>query len=105
MAIPKYQGVLLGVEARGTIAKDKTYRVRHGNGAYGTILGKKYQDTMNYYTPTNPQTEPQQDWRTHFKEQVKEALKLTPEEREPYEERAKQHIGRTWFTQYMSERL
>lgn len=105
MGFPTYQNVPLGTEARGTINKDKTYRVRHGNGEYGSVLDKKYQDTMNYYTPANPQTEPQQNWRDKFKEQVKEALKLTPGEREPYEERAKQYLGRTWFTQYMSEHL
>jgi len=99
--IPEYQDNKVGVEVRKTIAKTKTYRVRRGNGAYGSILGRRYQDTMAYYTPTNPQTEPQQDNRDKFKEQVKEALKLSLEERQPYIEMAKRIKGWNWLNAYL----
>lgn len=105
MYIPIYQGTLLGIRARGTIAKDKTYRVRTGNGNYGSSLGRKYQDTMNYYTPTNPQTEPQQANRSHFADIVANALALTEEQKQPYIILAKERGGQSWFTQYMSENL
>ena len=105
MGFPTYQNVPLGTEARGSIAKTKTYRVRRGNGEYGSVLGEKYQDTMNYYTPTNPQTAPQQANRTHFTDYVVLALALTEEQKQPYIERAKKRGGQSWFSQYMSENL
>jgi len=103
MGFPTYQDVPLGVEARGSIAKTKTYRVRHGNGAYGTILGKKYQDEMIYYTPTNPQTVDQQANRTKFADAMASAIALTEEQRAPYKERAREEGGVTWFNIFIGD--
>lgn len=96
---------LMGQEARGSIAKVKTYRVRTGNGHYGSTLGQKYQDTMDYYTPTNPQSGPQQANRANFAGVVADAKALTEEQKLPYIERAKARGGQSWFSQYMSENL
>lgn len=51
-------GVPLGTEIRRTIRKLKddttgavTYRVRRGNGSYGSVAGKRYQDKYKYFVP------------------------------------------------------
>lgn len=46
-----YQGVPLGFEIRRQISKDKIFRVRHGNGFYGSTLGELIQDKFNYVVP------------------------------------------------------
>lgn len=105
MYIPEFRGLLLGHQARGTINKEKIYRIRTGNGHYGSTLGRKYQDTMDYYTPDNPQTEAQQAWRSIHANAVAGAKALTEEQREPYKEKAQKEGGQTWFTIFVREYL
>ena len=103
MGFPTYQNVPLGSEARGTINKDKTYRVRRGNGEYGSVLSQKYQDEMIYYTPTNPQTEEQQANRTKFADAMAGAIALTEEQKAPYKTRAREEGGVTWFNIFIRD--
>lgn len=44
----KYGGVFVGLQIRRDIGKVKTFRVRTGNGHYGSKLGVKYQDQYDY---------------------------------------------------------
>ncbi len=103
MYIPEFRNLPLGKEARGSINKEKTYRVRTGNGHYGSTLGRKYQDTMIYYTPANPQTGAQQANRATFAEAMAAALTLTEEQRIPYKERARAEIRVTWFNVFIRD--
>jgi len=103
MGIPEYQNLPLGAEARGSIAKTKTYRIRHGNGHYGSIQGQKYQDTMIYYTTPNPRTVDQQANRTKFTDAMAGAMALTEEQRIPYKTQAKKEGRVTWFNIFIRE--
>ncbi len=101
----EYYDFGIGVEARGSIAKTKTYRVRTGNGHYGTILGKKYQDEMDYKVVRDPKTEDQQAWRGIFADSVASALLLTEEQREPYKKTAQEEGGQSWISVFIREYL
>ena len=101
----EYYDFMIGLEARKSIARIRTFRIRHGNGEYGSVPGRIYQDQMKYYTPANPQTAPQQEWRDTFSDGVVEALALTEEQKQPYKNRAKEVRGQTWFTIFMSDYL
>ncbi len=95
----------LAIELRKQIAHTTTYRVRHGNGEAGSILGKRYQDIMAYYTPTNPQTQAQQAWRAIVAQANLAAKALTPEQKEPYVLMAKEEGGQTWASVFVREYL
>lgn len=105
MAFPAFQNVPLGVQARGTINKTKTYRVRHGNGYYGSEIEKIYQDTMNYYVTADPKTAQQQTWRGIFADAVAGAKALTEEQKEPYREQARKEGGQSWISVFIREYL
>lgn len=124
---PAYQGIPMAAEARHRIGSTwglktpyfdpekpqyphpqgggKVFRVRTGNGHFGSIAGEKYQDAYDYVPPSNPRTEQQQDWRLHFWEEVRAAQLLSEEEKEPYREIAKRVKGWSWFSAYMSEHM
>ena len=59
---------------------------------------------MGFYTPTNPQTEPQQAWRLIFSNGVDAWHLLNEEEKEGYRARAKD-LNMTGFNLFMSEYL
>ena len=59
-------GIPLGLEVRRSIGKAVTFRVRRGNGNYGSIAGHRYQDKYGYFVPgsiNNPESQPyRQQW-------------------------------------------
>lgn len=59
---------------------------------------------MPFYWPSNPQTVPQQSWRSVFTAGVAAYHALTAPELAPYTERAKR-LHRTAFNVYMSDYL
>lgn len=48
-----YDGIIIGEAIRGTINKERIFRVRRGNGYYNSILGEEYQDQYAYFVPTS----------------------------------------------------
>jgi len=48
-----YSGIIVGIAVRRSIAKERTFRVRHGNGFYGSVDGAEYQDQYTYFVPTS----------------------------------------------------
>jgi hypothetical protein len=44
-------GILLGYGVRKTYNKQKTFRLRRGNGYYNSVKGELYQDVYNYTVP------------------------------------------------------
>jgi hypothetical protein len=48
-----YNGIPIGLAIRGTINKERIFRVRRGNGYYSSILGEEYQDQYTYFVPTS----------------------------------------------------
>ncbi|MBA7681184.1 hypothetical protein ES703_89521 [subsurface metagenome] len=99
----EYYDFGIGVEARGTISKIKTYRVRTGNGYYGSILGQQYQDEMDYKVVTDPKTDNQQANRDKFRQAEAGAMALTEEQREPYKTRAKEEGGVSWLNIFIRD--
>ena len=89
-----YRGRPLGTEVRRQINKEIIYRVRQAS-----------QHKYKYFVPTNPQTVPQQAWRANLTAGNAAALALSPEEREPYIERAKRKKGWNWYHVFMSDYL
>ncbi|MCK4248356.1 MAG: hypothetical protein KAX15_01095 [Candidatus Omnitrophica bacterium] len=89
-----YKGIPVAVQLRRSIGKKIIYRVQHGR-----------QDKYKYFIPTNPQTVSQQAWRANYTAGNAAALTLSPEEREPYIERAKQKKGWNWHNVFMSDYL
>lgn len=89
-----YNGIPLGTEVRRQINKEFIYRVSQG-----------HQFKYAYFIPTNPQTVPQQSWRAVFTAGMTAAMALSPEEREPYIERAKQKKGWSWHNIFLSDYL
>lgn len=54
-----YNGVFIGYGIRRSIAGSTTFRVRRGNGYYGSVLGHIYQDKFTLVIPSsinNPQS-------------------------------------------------
>jgi len=52
---------MIGFGVQGTIGKTTTYRLRHGNGHYGSVLDELYQDKFARVVPSsinNPAGEP-----------------------------------------------
>ena len=43
----------LGMQVRGSWGKNRTFRVRRGNGSHGSVLGKLYQDRYRYFVPSS----------------------------------------------------
>ncbi|MBA7709431.1 hypothetical protein ES703_118349 [subsurface metagenome] len=99
----EYYDFEIGLEARKDITKVRTYRVRTGNGHYGSVLGQKYQDTMNYKVVTDRKTDDQQANRNKFKDAMADAMMLTEEQRTPYKERAKEEREVTWFNIFIRD--
>jgi len=46
-----YEGIPVGIRVRRSIAKRFIFRVRRGNGYYGSVAGFIYQDKMSYFVP------------------------------------------------------
>lgn len=86
-----YRRIPLGVQVRRQINKEIIYRVARG-----------HQYKYPYFVPANPQTVPQQAWRTTFTNGVTAALALSSAEKETYREMAKRKPGQTWFSVFMS---
>jgi len=100
---PLFRNLPLGARARGTINKEKTYRVRRGNGNYASTKGREYQDIMDYYVTADPKTPAQQANRGIFADAVAGALLLTEEQREAYREKARKKGGQSWISVFISE--
>lgn len=55
-----YEGIPIGLAVRGSINNELTWRVRRGNGWWGSLFGKFYQDRFTYTIPSsinNPEGE------------------------------------------------
>jgi hypothetical protein len=70
-------------------------------GVYGIYQRRKMKSgkgyiKMKFYTPTNPQTVPQQANRAKFADAMSTWTSLTPEEKQPYIERAKRRQMKPW---------
>lgn len=86
-----FKGLPGGFSVRGQINKEFIYAVKN-----------KQQRKYPYFIPTNPQTAPQQSWRTTFTNGVAAALALTEGQKDVYKKEAYRRPGQTWFTRFMT---
>ena len=106
-----------GVEIRGKIGSPATYGTRvYGAHDYGagadlfgiwqirTRFGKRVQVREKFYTPSNPQTGPQQAWRAIFTAGVNAWQLLSEEGKQTWREDAK-YKNLTGFNLFMREYL
>ncbi len=101
-----YDGLPVGIRVRGHIKKEVIFRVRVGNGYFGTVAGKLYQDRYPYFVPSsidNPEGQPARD---AFSQAINEWRNvLTEEEKNVYRERAKTIDHMFGYHLYLSERI
>lgn len=108
--------IILGAEVRGHIANNSIWRIRKGNGHYGSVLGKKYQEHFKYYKNIGAPGSDLADWQTVFAECMAAAKVLTEEQKAPYKAMAtdyynkrRNYIGtykcRSWIHFFASEWL
>lgn len=105
--------VPLGMEVRRTIGKLKdditgavTYRVRRGNGFYGSVVGKRYQDKFKYpggINVDNPEGEP---YRRQWIAAVhKWKYDLTEAQKKAYNKRAIKGLRMSGYNLFMREAM
>jgi len=108
--------IIMGATVRGQIAKNSIFRVRPGNGNFGTKKGRRYQDHFRYYDNVAVPGSPHEDRQTIFRQAMTEIKNMTEEERAPYKAMAaayfKRYRGnagtykaRIWTAFYLMERL
>lgn len=103
MPIPSYSGVPLGLEARRDIGKTYTYRVRRGNGFYGSVQGRRYQDRFTYVVPSsinNPEGAPA---RETLAEAVLAWQALSESEKNKWRAKEKSHKGTTGYALFIKQ--
>jgi len=101
-----YDGVFIGYGIRGSIADDKTFRMRRGNGVYGAIDGEVYQDKYDYFVPTsinNTQSEPyRRQWIAAVHKWIYD---LTAEQKNSYQRRASHGLQMSGYNLFMREAM
>jgi len=101
-----YSGIILGVEIRRTIAKDKIFRVRRGNGFYNSILGETYQDQYAYFVPSSINNVEGEPYRLKWAAAVhKWKYDLTDSEKEAYNQRATKGLRMSGYNLFMREEM
>ena len=66
----RYDGIEIGTAIRGSIAKERTFRVRRGNGFYTSKIGTLYQDQFAYNVPSNINNIQSEPYRMQWKAAV-----------------------------------
>lgn len=101
-----YGGIILGRRIRGSINKERIFRIRPGNGFYDTVLGDEYQDQYTYFFPAsinNPESEPyRQQWKASV---AKWKYGLTDSEKEAYNKRASKGLHMSGYNLFMREAM
>lgn len=94
------------IQIRGKIGKFGDPDPRGVLGIYQirTRYGTQVQVKMVFYTPTNPQTGPQQAWRGTFADAVAGWQALTPAQKEVYNNKAK-YKSYSGYNLYLREYL
>jgi len=101
-----YSGVILGVAIRRSIAKDRTFRVRPGNGFYESILGEEYQDQYDYFVPSSINNTESEPYRRQWIAAVhKWKYDLTDSEKEAYNKRVLKGLRMSGYNLFMREAM
>lgn len=110
--IPSAGGIPLGLTARktlyitsGNILTRFVFRVRRGNGAFGSDQKITYQDCYTFVTSTNPDTPAQQTQRSKCAAGTLAWQNLSEDQKQNYRDLAVGSKFATGFTFFMSEYL
>lgn len=101
-----YDGIIIGIAIRGSIADSRIFRVRRGNGHWGALLGTRYQDQYDYFIPSsinNVQSEP---YRRQLIAAVhKWRYDLTATQKEAYNKRAHKGLRMSGYNLFMRKAM
>lgn len=98
----RYQGIPVGLEIRRDIGKDKIFRIRHGNGHYGSILGERIHDKYDYIVPDSIKNSPGSVARWWMTEAVKAWQALSEPEKNEWRKLEKSYKGTTGYALFIS---
>ena len=101
-----YAGIPLGFAVRKQIGKTSIFRVRRGNGVYGSIEGENIQDKMAYFVPlsiNNPEGEPMRAMLIAAVAHWQRAL--TKDQKTEYNKRASKGLHMSGYNLFMREAL
>ena len=108
--------IIIGATVRGQIGKNSIWRIRRGNGKYGSKFHKKYQEHFRYYNNVAAPGSAHEQRQTIFKQVMQEIKDMPEEQRAPYKAQAKAYFkryrgnpgtykARGWSSFYLIERL
>lgn len=98
--------IALGSWIRKQFNKTFIFRVRRGNGYYGTILNKRYQDKFTYFAPTSiNNTESAPDRRMFATAIEYWQIVLTAQQKEEYNYRANKGLSMSGYNLFLREAL
>lgn len=98
-----YQGIPVGFEIRRQIGKDKIFRVRHGNGYYGSTLGELIQDKFNYVVPGSINNSEGSYARDFIREAVQAWQALSESAKNVWRAKEKSYPGRSGYSLFISD--
>jgi len=101
-----YLGVILGAAIRRSIAKDRTFRVRQGNGYYESLLGETYQDQYDYFVPSSINNTESEPYRRQWIAAIhKWKYDLTDNEKEAYNKRTLKGLRMSGYNLFIREAM
>jgi len=99
-----YEDIPLGLQIRGTINKERIFRIRRGNGFYGSKLGAKYQDQYQYTIPSSINNTQSQLARSLLAQAMNIwSNQMNDEEKAPYNRKAKKIGGLFGFNLFVKK--
>jgi hypothetical protein len=99
-----FGNITLGFAVRRSIQKLWTYRVRRGNGFFGSNVGERYQDKYSYFVPTSITNTQSETYRVLYREAVSNwKSNLTEEEKREYNVRVQKGMHMSGYNLYIKE--
>lgn len=94
----------VGLNIRGSIGDKITFRVRRGNGYYGSVSGRIYQDKYKYFVPSSINNAEGQSARNAYATAVSNWKNvLTDAQKKVYNKKASKRGGVSGYNLYLGE--
>jgi len=101
-----YGGIFIGYNIRGTIGGDVTFRVRRGNGHYGSINRHVYQDRFTRVTPSSVNNTESEPYRALLRAAIIHwQFALTAAEKAAYNRRASRRLRMSGYNLFIREAM
>lgn len=99
-----FNDILLGAHVHGAINEEFIFRVRGGNGYFGSVIGKTYQDKYPYFIPKSINNVQGEAARVKFGQAVYSWKHSIPEEaKKSYNDEATHRGGMSGFNLYIKK--